>query len=381
MSLIAYPPARPETDYHLDALVKNETREVSEQRPRRTLPAEWEPQSAVQLTWPHAATDWAPMLQEVTKTYLRLAYEIATRQTLIIVTPEADAVSRLLQQQLPSKVLGHIHFVSAPTDDTWARDHGFLTLMGTGGCEFLDFRFNGWGGKFGADRDNAINRALYATGLLQGHYVDCLDFELEGGSIESDGRGTLLTTRACLLNANRNAPMSDAQREALLLARLGAQRVLWLSHGALEGDDTDAHIDTLARLCPADTIVYVKCEDATDAAHYANLGLMEQELQALRTAEGKPYRLIPVPLPAPIYDAEGQRLPATYANFLIMNTAVLVPTYKQPTLDERAMNAIASAFPGRDIVGIDCRPLIYQHGSLHCATMQYPRGAVRAPEA
>lgn len=342
----------------------------------RTLAPEWFPQSGVQLTWPHAGTDWAYMLPEVTECYLRLAYEIAIRETLLIVAPDVAAVKALLDEKLPRRATENILLHPCGTNDTWARDHGFLSVVSSEGTELLDFRFNGWGGKFAAEKDNAINARL--RGLLQGKYVDCLDFELEGGGIETDGHGTLLTTAECLLNPNRRGPQPSQEAvESLLGERLGVDHFLWLHHGYLAGDDTDSHIDTLARLCPQDTIVYVRCDDPTDE-HFEALRAMEQELQALRTKRGEAFRLIAVPLPRPIFDEEGQRLPATYANYLVMNEAVLYPTYAQPDLDEAAAKALREAFPQREIVGVDCRALIRQHGSLHCATMQFPQGVLPA---
>lgn len=344
---------------------------------RRTLAPEWAPQSGVQLTWPHAGTDWAYMLPEVTECYIRLTFEIATRTTLLIVAPETASVQRLLAERLPSRATANIIYRDCPTNDTWARDHAFLTVMSADGAELLDFRFNGWGGKFEASLDNAINKRLFdaAPSPFHGNYVDCLDFELEGGSIETDGYGTLLATTTCLLNPNRNARLDQAHIEALLKERLGISRFLWLHHGALAGDDTDSHIDTLARLCPDDTIVYVQCGDTSDE-HYTELKAMEEELRAFRTEGGKPYRLIALPLPAAIHDEEGERLPATYANYLVMNDAVLYPTYAQERTDAEAAKALQQAFPHREIVGVDCRALIRQHGSLHCATMQYPKGVL-----
>lgn len=353
--------------------------EHPEFRHKRTLPAEWAPQSAIQLTWPHEDTDWADMLPEVTTTYVHLAFEIARRQPLLIVHPETTVLQTFLQSQLPEKVFQNITFLQCPTNDTWARDHAFLTIVGTEGAELMDFRFNGWGGKFEATADNAINSQLFETSHLKGRYVNALDFELEGGAIESDGMGTVLTTEECLLNANRRRegdriPLVDRmQVELFLQDSLGVERILWLKHGYLAGDDTDSHIDTLARLCPDNTIVYVQSRDENDE-HHAALTAMESELRAFHTATGQPYRLIPVPMPDPIFDEEGERLPATYANFLIMNKAVLMPTYAQPVHDEAAQRALQTAFPHHEIVGIDCRSLIRQHGSLHCATMQYPRG-------
>lgn len=312
------------------------------------------------------------MLQEVTECYLRLAFEIAVRQPLIVVAPEPEPVEKLLHEQLPSRATKNIRLFRCPTNDTWARDHAFLTVVSTDGPELLDFRFNGWGGKFEARLDNAINARLAQTGVLKGKYVDCLDFELEGGSIETDGYGTLLTTSRCLENPNRNPQFNRKGIERLLADRLGVDHFLWIEHGYLAGDDTDSHVDTLARLCPNDTILYVQCADPDDE-HYTELQAMEEELKAFRTRTGKPYRLIPLPMAATAYDGE-ERLPATYANYLVMNNAVLCPTYHTPELDSRALKAIGEAFPTREIVGIDCRPLIRQHGSLHCATMQFPVG-------
>ena len=304
--------------------------------------AEWEPQSMVQLTWPHKDTDWAPMLPEITAVYEEMAREIAKREPLLIVAPE--------------------EFIS---NDTWARDHGFITVEDHGELVLLDFCFNGWGEKFEAALDNAINRHLYEQGLVRGTYEDHLDFVLEGGSIESDGKGTVFTTTCCLMAPHRNQPLTQAQIEDRLKQYLGAERIVWINHGSLIGDDTDGHIDTLVRICPDDTLLYI----GADADH-PDLVAMEEELRTLRTLNGRPYRLLRLPLPRPIYDGD-DRLPATYANYLVINGAVLVPTYAQSDLDAEALRTIALAYPDRDIVPIDCRPVIRQHGSLHCCTMQY----------
>jgi len=341
------------------------------------LPAEWFPQSGVQLTWPHAGTDWKPRLREVTDCYLRLAYEISTDETLLIVTPEPDALRRLLQEKLPRRCNDRIELIECPTNDTWARDHGFITVLSQEGAQLLDFQFNGWGNKFPSSLDNAINRHVYASGILRGHYTDCLDMVLEGGSIESDGRGTLLTTASCLLSPNRNPALNQPAIEERLCHLLQCRRILWLHHGQLEGDDTDGHIDTLARLCPGDTIAYVSCSDSRDS-HYEQLKALETELQAFRTLEDKPYRLVPLPLPDPVYDeTTGERLPATYANFLILNHKILLPTYAQPDKDKQAHDAMQRLFPKLSIIDIDSRILISQHGSIHCATMQFPQGVVQ----
>ena len=286
------------------------------------------------------------MLDEITATYDEMAREIAKRENLLV--------------------------VGEPSNDTWARDHGFITLVDDEGhARLLDYCFNGWGEKFPAELDNAINRRLYEEGKVKGEYTDCLDFVLEGGSIESDGKGTVFTTTGCLLAPHRNQPMTQADIEERLKQDLHAERIVWIDYGHLTGDDTDGHIDTLVRICPDDTILYVGCE-APEDEQYKDLQLMKTQLTTFRTLEGKPYRLMELPMPRPIYDEDGYRLPATYANFLVINGAVLCPTYDQPDLDAEALRLIGEAFPDREIVGIDCRSVIKQHGSLHCCTMQYP---------
>ena len=339
------------------------------------MPAEWARQSGVQLTWPHKGTDWAPILKEVTECYIRMALEISLRERLIVVTPEPEAVDKLLQERLPKRALENISIHEMPTDDTWARDHGFISLVTNMGSLLLDFQFNGWGRKFPADEDNRINRRLMDTGVLHGQYEDHLDFVLEGGSIESDGKGTILTTSQCLLAPNRNQNSGEGLEDCLK-RYLRAERVLWLDYGHLAGDDTDGHIDTLARFCPNDTIAYVQCTDESDE-NYANLKKMEEQLLGFRTTEGEPYRLIPLPMAAPAYDETGLRLPATYANFLIINGAVLMPTYGNEERDERAQRQLQLAFPKHEIVGIDSRTLIQQHGSIHCSAMQFPMGVIK----
>ena len=336
------------------------------------LPAEWHKQSLIQLTWPHKGTDWAYMLDEVETCFLNIAYEILERQNLMVVAPEPFSIGDRIEAHGGN--VKNLTVSTAKTNDTWARDHAFITMLKEDGTPLLlDFCFNGWGMKFAANYDNQINSTLYyKCKALTGEYVFHRDFVLEGGSIESDGKGTLLTTEECLLAKNRNEK-SKEEIENYLKKTFHLQQVLWLKHGYLAGDDTDSHVDTLARLCPDDTIAYVQCTDATDE-HYAELAAMEEELKAFRTLEGKPYRLLALPMADAVYDEDGERLPATYANFLIMNEAVLYPTYRQPENDARAQEVLAEAFPGREIVGIDCTALIKQHGSLHCVTMQYPEG-------
>jgi agmatine deiminase len=260
------------------------------------------------------------------------------------------------------------------SNDTWARDHGPVTVMDDGQPLLLDFTFNGWGGKFDATLDNLITHQLHTAGAFGAIPMRTIDLVLEGGSIESDGAGTLLTTAQCLLTPTRNPQYNRADIEDCLRSVLGCERFLWLEHGALAGDDTDSHIDTLARLCSADCIAYVACDDPTDE-HYTELKTMEAELEAFRTRDGKPYHLVPLPWPKPRFAADGRRLPATYANFLIINGAVLLPTYDDPA-DPEAAARLAQCFPDREIISIPCLPLILQYGSLHCVTMQLPAGVL-----
>lgn len=342
---------------------------------REGLPAEWYPQSAVQLTWPHKGTDWAPILKEVTTCYIRMALEIALREHLVVVTPEPEEVEKLFECNLPQQARKNISLIKIDSNDTWTRDHGFITVLSDNGAKLLDFQFNGWGKKFEAALDNQICRKMMDKGILKGTYCNHLDFVLEGGSIESDGMGTIMTTRHCLMAPHRNQPMTQEEIEKRLLEVFNAQRILWLEYGYLAGDDTDSHIDTLARLCPNDTIAYVQCTDPEDE-HYSALLAMEQQLKTFRTTGGQPYRLIPLPMAAPAYDEKGCRLPATYANFLIINGAVLMPTYENKELDEKAKKQLQKAFPKHEIIGINCLALIEQHGSLHCCTMQFPKGVM-----
>ena len=336
------------------------------------LPAEWYPQSGVQLTWPHKDTDWAPMLKEVQACFKAVAQEIAKRELLLIVTPEPNAVRAQIEDEVNME---HVRFFLCDTNDTWARDHGAITLTDSIKPHLLDFCFNGWGSKFPAKLDNEITGHLVDAELLHGTYENHQDFVLEGGSIESDGRGTLLTTAECLLNPNRNPHLNMVEIEEELKASLHLERILWLHHGYLRGDDTDSHVDTLARFCSPTSIAYVQCTDTADE-HYEELHLMEEELKALRMADGTPYQLFPLPMADAVWE-DGERLPATYANFLIVNGAVLYPTYGQAENDAKAKEVLQAAFPEREIVGIDCRPLICQHGSLHCITMQYPLGVLK----
>ena len=349
---------------------KNITEQVELRSPH--LPAEWYPQSGVQLTWPHAGTDWAHMLTEVQECFVNIAREIAKRELLLIVTPEPDAVKKLISDTVNME---NVRFLKCETNDTWARDHGAITMIDSGSTSLLDFTFNGWGLKFASDLDNRITRHAIEAGALNGRYVNRLGFVLEGGSIESDGMGTLLTTTECLLSPNRNEQLNQVEIEEYLKTTFHFQKVLWLDHGYLAGDDTDSHIDTLARFCSPNTIAYVKCENKDDE-HYEALLAMEEQLKTFRTLADEPYHLLALPMADKI-EENSERLPATYANFLIINGAILYPTYNQPENDQKAGEVLQEAFPKYQIVGIDCCALIKQHGSLHCVTMQYPLGVIK----
>ncbi|MFC7300250.1 agmatine deiminase family protein [Cognatiluteimonas weifangensis] len=364
------------------------------------FPAEWEPQSAVLIAWPHAGTDWAERLAAVEDTYIALVAAIVRFEPVLVCVAddavEAHARARLVSARVD---MARVRFVSAPYDDTWLRDSGPITLVAAGGppaspsppaeekepaqpaaeaprFHLLDFRFTGWGGKFDARRDDRLVERLQQAGIFIKSKRHSIDFALEGGAIETDGAGTLLTTWRCL---HERHPQTTRETLSNRLAGwLRQERVLWLDHGYLEGDDTDAHIDTLARFAATDAIVFQACDDPADT-HHAELQAMAAELAALRTRDGRPYRLFPLPWPRPIHD-HGRRLAASYANFLIVDGAVLMPAYgltaEETRIDAAAAAVLADAFPGREIVPVPCRPLIWQNGSLHCLTMQLPAGLV-----
>ncbi|WP_026840367.1 agmatine deiminase family protein [Citrifermentans bremense] len=338
----------------------------------RRLPAEWEPQDGVLLAWPHENSDWAPYLDAVEPVFAEIVTQISRFETAVVAAAGPDLVREKLAACGANLERVRIHQLD--TNDTWARDFGPITVEDHGALRLLNFGFNGWGLKFPSDLDNRINKRLQGLGVW-GAPLDTVGLILEGGSIESDGQGTILSTEECLMNDNRNPHLTRIELEEELHGLFGSNRFLWLANGYLAGDDTDSHVDTLARLCPDDTIAYVRCDDPDDE-HYPALTAMEQEILSFRTRDGRPYRVIPLPWPSARFDEGGERLPATYANFLVVNGAVLVPTYRDEK-DAAALAAVGVAFPGREIVGIDCLPLILQHGSLHCVTMQLPKGTLK----
>ncbi len=328
----------------------------------RYFPAEFEPQSFVQLIFPHPQSDWVPYLEEARVCFVNIANAVARYQPCLIICDDVELVKSYFTSH------DNIIFVSYQSDDTWARDCSVLSVIDEDEGEplLLDFTFTGWGGKFDATRDNAMSSAIAD---VYGAPMQKIDLILEGGGVETNANGSLLTTAECLLNPNRNPHLAKGQTEAILKKEFGVEQILWLNHGYLAGDDTDSHIDTLARFIDIDTIMYVKCDDKNDE-HYDALKKMEEELLALRDIDGEPFNLIALPMCEPVF-YDDERLPATYANFLIINDAVLLPIYNDPH-DAEAIAICERAFKGRDIIPIDCSVLIRQHGSLHCVTMQFP---------
>jgi len=328
----------------------------------RRFVAEWERQRAVLMAFPHANSDWSNDLKRALVPFIRIAQAIAYKEPVYILCDDRESIANLFCSTR------NLSFIEIPTNDTWIRDYGCLSIFEENELKFLDFTFDGWGGKFEARLDNAVNQTLHQKGYLGTTPFESIDFVLEGGSVESDGMGTILTTTSCLCNPNRNGGLSKTEVEAKLRTYLGTTRVLWLDYGYLAGDDTDGHIDTLARFIDRDTIAYVKSYDHEDE-HYQALQQMETQLREFRTLDGNPYRLIPLPMPQAQYDAHGNRLPATYANFLITNGALIYPTYG--VAEDQKVDAIfKNLFPTREVIPIRCNKLIEQGGSLHCSTMQ-----------
>lgn len=365
----------------------------------RRLPAESEESRYIQFTLPHADTDWANDLDAALAVFVNCASVIAeSGQEVILVCKSIASAQALFPKSLFPKFI----FIEADSNDSWVRDHGGITIIENEKKVILDFQFNGWGQKYPYQKDNLITQKVYDSFLkkegyvlervqfkmslslspplnplkreeppaqhFESHFLENTDFVLEGGSIESNGAGTLLTTTTCLLHPKRNPHLNKKEIESHLKHIFGLKQVLWLENAWLEGDDTDGHIDMLARFADENTILYVKCDNPNDK-HFKSMQAMEAELQAFRNTDNEPFKLIPLPWPDAIYDEEENRLPASYANFLITNHLVLVPQYRLPQ-DEDALQVIQACFPRRKAVGIDALPLIRQHGAVHCVSMQ-----------
>ena len=324
------------------------------------LIAEFEEQSFTQIIFPHAKTDWAEYLDEAEKTFINIINAIIKYQKCLVICADLENVKSRFK---PNK---NLFFVEYETNDTWARDCSALSIKENDEIKLLDFSFNAWGDKFESKKDNKMSQAI------KNHYSKKLwhvNFVLEGGAIESNGAGVILTTSTCQLNQNRNPNLNSIEITKKINETLGATEILYLEHGYLAGDDTDSHIDTLVRFIDEKTIMYVACEDKEDE-HYKELKLMEKELQAIAIKHN--FSLIKLPLPHAIYK-EDERLPATYANFLFVNGAILVPTYGVSE-DEKAIQIFKQTFKDKDIIPINCSTLIKQHGSLHCVTMNFASG-------
>lgn len=333
----------------------------------KRVPAEWERQQCVLMSFPHEETDWndpddPSQLEASLSPFIRIAQAIAYGEAVYIICKDKEKISSMFCYPR------NLTFIEIPTNDTWIRDYGYISIKEDEEKKLLDFTFDGWGGKFEASLDNAVNTALHKKGYMGTTPLESVDFILEGGSIESDGEGSILTTTACLCNPNRNGGHTKEEIEQKFKTYLGAHSVLWLDHGYLAGDDTDSHIDTLARFVNTSTIAYVKCDDKNDE-HYDALEKMERQLKTFRTKEDEAYVLIPLPMTDAIYDKKGERLPATYANFLITNDALLYPTYEDKN-DKVVHEIFKEIFPKKEIIPINCLKLIEQGGSLHCSTMQ-----------
>lgn len=337
---------------------------------KRLLP-EWVAADGVLMALPAPHTDWAYILDRTIDQYKRIVETfVAEGIHVVLLCPSYSEASKKFSE----KSKKGITFVEMEYNDTWTRDYGPITILKHGDLRGLDFGFNGWGLKFAADKDNLVNRGLNEKSVFnKGIYRNESAFILEGGSIDTDGEGTILTTTRCLCSPNRNGGLTKQEADRELRKRLGAEHILFLDYGSLIGDDTDSHIDTLARMAPDNVILFTGCRDMDDP-QFEELLKMRAQLSMFRNAEGEPFNLVELPLPDAIFDEDGNRLPATYANYLVTEKVLFMPVYNQPEKDELAMQTVRIAFPDHKVVGIDCTTLLWQHGSLHCATMQLPKG-------
>ena len=321
---------------------------------------EFEKQSFTQIVFPHENTDWSEYLDDARKNFIDIINAIRRFQTCLVVCYNIQEVQSYFEDHT------NIKFVKYTANDTWARDSSALTVEENGEIKLLNFTFTAWGGKFDASLDNKMSRAISSVYSAP---LEDIDFILEGGGVESNGKGLILTTSECMLNPNRNKGLTKDQITQNLKNYFGAKEILYLEHGYLAGDDTDSHIDTLARFISKDTIMYVACDDEKDE-HYTALKKMEDELKEF-VIKYK-LKLIKLPMSSAVY-YDDERLPATYANFLFVNDGVLVPTYNVKE-DAEALEIFRWAMPERKVIGVDCSTLIRQHGSLHCVTMNFANG-------
>lgn len=340
----------------------------------RSLPAEWAPQGAVMLIWPHDRTDWANSLDRAEAAMAAFAAAITRFESLVVVCRDTG-VRRNALERLAGVGCNRaaVATVIADTDDTWARDISPVPIVDGELPLLVQCRFNGWGGKYDHAKDREFGRALIDTSGFATLGYERAPITLEGGALDSDGAGGLLVNRPTVLDPDRNPDLDAAGADACFRQHFGVERILWIDVPALPGDHTDGHIDTLARFCDPGTIAYTAAGAAESVGAAATHAALEQQLAALRTADGAPYRLIPLPEPAPVLATDGTPLPASYTNFLIVNGAVLVPVYADPA-DAPAIERLQAVFPERTIVPVPARTFIEQGGALHCLTMQLPDG-------
>lgn len=327
-------------------------------------PAEWEPVEQLLLTWPHDGMDWGEGLDAAQRCFVDLA-RAASPEASLLITVRDDVLCEQAKTALADAGVDNAQLVICPSNDIWTRDYGPISTYLNGQRQLVNFGFNAWGGKYEHANDDRISRCLQQAGHFGSGPHTRVDWVLEGGALEFDGQGGVLTSPACLQDTARNADASQARAEAILAEHLGCEQVWWLDTPALAGDDTDGHIDTLVRFAPDGIVLHHICDDDDDP-HAAPLAAMADELATLGAGR---WSLVPLPLPAPVHDDDGRRLPASYANFLVLNRRVLVPTYADPA-DEVVLARIDTAFPEHTIIPVDARPLVAQNGSLHCATMQ-----------
>jgi agmatine deiminase len=339
------------------------------------MPAEWEPHRGTWLSWPHKEASWPGKFAGVPGIFARMVRHLADHEEVHInvAGPEMEhGVRRLLADEGADS--GNVFFHNNPTNDAWCRDHGpiFLEQKNGGKQAIIDWDFNAWGGKYPPyDLDDVVpTRIARELGLP----VFNPGIVMEGGSIDVNGQGTLITTEACLLNPNRNPQLDRAAIEDCLRAYLGVSRILWLGEGIV-GDDTDGHVDDLTRFVNPTTVVTVVEQDPTDE-NYEPLQHNLERLNGMTDQDGRPLEVVTLPMPRPVIH-DGQRLPASYANFYIANEIVLLPTYDAQR-DDEALTTIRSLFPDREVIGIDCTDLVWGLGAFHCVTQQWP--SLRAGE-
>jgi agmatine deiminase len=333
------------------------------------MPAEWEPQEAIWLSWPVRRRTWRRHFSPIPAKFAEITAAISRfEEVRINLARSGQPGARALLRRAGAN-LDRVKFYVHPTNDAWCRDHGpnFVRNDRTGEVAVNDWDYNAWGEKYRPfDRDNAIPGRIAAALKLRRFRPGMV---LEGGSIDVNGADAVLTTEAVLLNPNRNPWLTRAEIEQRLRDFLGVKLVHWLGDGIV-GDDTDGHVDDLARFFSTDGIVTAVESNRKDI-NYPMLSDNLDRLKSLRNAAGRRYRIVELPMPKPVY-REARRLPATYANFLVLNGAVLMPTFRQPRSDARAAAILASCFPGREIVPIDCVDLVWGRGTLHCISQQQP---------